>query len=172
MLNLIKFFPEEGTVGIFLDDEYERFILSTKDWTKGDYINQWKHAVMYALKNREVSGIIKYYECAKSKVKKMSIYTIIPEEQTKSSDDFFSESDANDFFITESFLFITENEKTFTSNEPFDQIKETYGNYFPIFYFDKYRIDKFYLYLSDNIHGMSSWKIKAEDLESVLNLSE
>lgn len=74
------------------------------------------------------------------------------------------------FFITESFVFITENEKTFITNKAFKKIKKAYGRTFPIFYFDKNRIDKFYLYLSDRVEGISSWKITEKNLESILNL--
>lgn len=170
MLDLIKFFPEdEITVGILLDGEYERFNLNLVDWAKKNYISQWKHAAKYSLKNREVSAFIKSYENAQHHVKAIEIYTIIPEERTIHKSDLISE-DGKDFFITESFVFITENEKTFTTNKSFKKIKKTYGRTFPIFYFDKNRMDKFYLYLSDRVEGVSSWKITGKDLESILNL--
>lgn len=170
MLDLIKFFPEdEITAGILLDGEYERFNLNLVDWAKKKYISQWKHAAKYSLKNREVSAFIKSYENAQHHVKVIGIYTIIPEEHTIHKSDLISE-DGKDFFITESFVFITENEKTFTTNKSFKKIKKTYGRTFPIFYFDKNRMDKFYLYLSDRVEGVSSWKITGKDLESILNL--
>lgn len=170
MLDLINFFPEdEITAGILLDGEYERFNLNLVDWAKKNYISQWKHAAKYSLKNREVSAFIKSYENAQRHVKVIGIYTIIPEEYTIHKNDLISE-DGKDFFITESFVFITENEKTFTTNKSFKKIKKTYGRTFPIFYFDKNRMDKFYLYLSDRIEGVSSWKITGKDLESILNL--
>lgn len=170
MIDLIKFFPEdEITAGIFLDDVYERFNLNLVDWAKKDYIAQWKHAAKYSLKNREVSAFINNYENAKRHVKVIGIYTIIPEEHTIHKNAPFSE-DGEDFFITESFVFITENEKTFITNKSFKKIKKAYGRTFPIFYFDKNRMDKFYLYLSDRVEGISSWRITGKDLESILNL--
>lgn len=170
MLELIRLFPEDDpTAGILLDGEYEQFNLNLVDWSKEDYIDQWKHAAKYSLKNREISGFIKNYENAYHHVKMIGIYTIIPEELTNPQK-YLTSEEGCDFFITERFLFITENEKTFTSNDSFDEIEKSLGNFFPIYYFNKSRIDKFYLYLSARIEGISSWKITEEDLESVLNL--
>lgn len=170
MADLIKFFTEdEITAGILLDGEYERFNLNLVDWTKDDYIEQWKHAAKYSLKNREVSAFIKNYENAQHHVKMIGIYTIIPEELTNPNQ-YLTSEDGEDFFITESFVFITENEKTLTTDKAFNKIKKAFGNYFPIFYFDKNRLDKFYLYLSDRIEGISNWKITNKDLKSILKL--
>lgn len=173
MLSLIKFFPadksNEITAGIFLDDEYERFSLNLTDWTKEDYICQWKHAARYALENRDVSAFIKNYESAQQSVKMIWINTIIPEELTDPRK-YLTSEDGQNFFITESVVFITENENTFTSDDAFNEIKQAFGNCRPIFYFDKNRIDKFYLYLSDRIEGVSNWTITKQDLESIFNL--
>ncbi|MBU3845589.1 MAG: hypothetical protein H9855_01155 [Candidatus Acinetobacter avistercoris] len=171
MLELLRFYPEDDhTAGILLAGEYELFNLSLVDWSKEDYIDQWKHAAKHSLINRRSSCFIKNYENAYHHVKMIGIYTIIPEEVANPRKYFVSEEEASDFFITEKFLFITENEKTFTSNDSFDEIEKSLENPFPIFYFNKSRVDKFYLYLSDRIEGISNWRITKEDLESVLDL--
>jgi len=170
MSNLIKLFQDQKTkAGIFLEGEYELFELNLTDWNIKDYISQWKHAAKYSLKNREVSALIQNYQHAKNHVKIIRIYTIIPEEFTihKSA---LGTKDGKDFFITESIVFITENEKTFISNKSFKKIKKNFGRNFPIFYLDIKRMDKFYQYLSDRIEGVSNWKISEKDLKSVLNL--
>lgn len=168
MLKFIDFFCEnkldEKTAGILLDDHYEKFSLNLKDWTKDDYIKQWKHAAKYSLENRELSCLIKSYECAYYHVKAINVYTIIPAEM------IYSDNRDESFFITESFLFITENAETFNSNEAFDIIKNNFGNYFPIYYFNISRLDKFYLYLSEVVAGISNWKVEKNNIESILTL--
>lgn len=92
MLEFIRLFPEDDhTAGILLDGEYEQFNLNLVDWSKEDYIDQWKHAAKYSLKNREILGFIKNYENAYHHVKMIGIYTIIPEELTNPQEFLISE---------------------------------------------------------------------------------
>ena len=172
-MSFLKFVPDSNENEVFaqilLGGEYENFILNLKDWSKEDYIFQWKHAIENSLKNREVSALMQNYEKAYDHVKAIRIYSIIPEEFTAGEIGITSD-ESKDFYITESFIFITENEKTFTNDIHFNKIKKAYGRFFPIFYFDKQRMDKFYLYLSDRVEGISSWKVTAKDLQGALDL--
>ena len=80
------------------------------------------------------------------------------------------EVDDDVFFMTESFVFITQNEKALTSDFYFDKIFDSYSNYFPIYYFNPNHIERFYLYLSERINGISAWQVSRQQLSTILNL--
>lgn len=155
---------------ILLNNEYESFDLNLKDWSLADYINQWKDAAQYALECRCVSALITNYESPSSGVKKISIFTIIPEELTDPKYYAFQDKEAENFYLTESFVFITNNIEVFLSNNAYDDIKKVYGDYFPIIYFDEKNLFRFYMYLSDKVNGISNWKIEKSKLKTILNL--
>lgn len=157
-------------VNILLDNKYEMFELNLKNWSKNDYVNQWKDAARYSLENRCVSGLIKNYESSINGVKKINIFIIIPEEVNDPKSFIFQRKIPEDFYITESFVFVTENIDTFLSNESYERIKEIYGDYFPIIYFDQNFLFRFYLYLSDRVEGISNWKIKGSMIKTILEL--
>lgn len=154
---------------IQLGKESEQFELNLTTWSQVDYINQWEHAVKFTLENGAVSVLIKNYESALNGVKKISIFTIIPEEVVDPKKYIFQNIESEFFYITESFIFITETLDLLDSNEPFEKIKEIYGDYFPIFHFDVKNLFRLYLYMSDNVEGRSNWKIDRNMLKTVLS---
>lgn len=74
------------------------------------------------------------------------------------------------FYITESFIFITNDVNNLKNDIEFKRIYDAFGEYFPIYYFDESSMSKFYLYLSDRIEGISNWKISEDNLKTVLKL--
>lgn len=155
---------------MFLDGVYESFELNLNSWSKSDYINQWKSAAQHSLDHRAVSALIKNYERPNGNVKKIDIYTIIPEEMTNPLDYIFRSDTQKSFYITESFVFITDDINNIKNDIEFKKIYDAFGEYFPIYYFDESSMSKFYLYLSDRIEGISSWKISERDLKTVLDI--
>lgn len=167
-MNIIKFCNENTTKAeILLGRYYETFELNTTDWNKSDYIKQWIHAIKSSLDNRDISGIFKNYEkTTPSEIKNMGIYTIIPEEIAYSQSE---NNNTKDFYITESFKFVTEKIEILDDDQGFDLINECYGNYFPIYYLNINKLSHFYLYLSEQVEGVSHWKVTENDLKETLN---
>lgn len=173
-MQLIKILSEEqnkksATAAILLGEQYETFSLNLTDWSLTDYLKQWQNAIDLAIQNRCTVALIKNYEKATEHVKMMWIYTIIPEEDAESRK--FFNKDGSDFFITESFLFFTENKDLLSKSECFEEIYNSFGNYFPIYYFKEEHIKYFYLYLSPNISDVSHWKVSATTLSTITSLS-
>jgi|GEM_PF-4799956 len=152
-------------IRINLGGECETFDLITNDWSLKKYISQWKHAARIALNSRQTVGLIKRYESSKNHVKSIDIYTIIPKEEAYPN----TYDESSGFYITESFMFISERLEVLSSNQYFDEIYESYGHYFPIYYFDENNISRFYLYLSDKVEGVSSWEVTNKDLRAILD---
>lgn len=172
MKNLMKIKTTETSQKgmIFLDDVYETFELNLNSWSQSDYINQWKSAAKHSLDYRCVSALIKNYERPVGNVKKIDIYTIIPEEMTNPREYIFRLDAPKSFYITESFIFITNDVNNLKNDIEFKKIYDAFGAYFPIYYFDESSMSKFYLYLSDRIEGISNWKISEDNLKTVLKL--
>ncbi|STY81716.1 MULTISPECIES: hypothetical protein [Moraxella] len=142
----------------------ESFKLITSDWSRFDYVNQWKHAVRFSLEYIRPAASIKRYESPRNKISNIEIYTIIPKN-------FLSDNEEDEgFYITESFIFITDNISVLSSKEDFEEIYEGYGNYFPIYYFDTKILECFYTYLSSEIYGISHWDMSTEQLKEILTL--
>jgi hypothetical protein len=161
--------PDKIKVKIRLGADTETFNLVTTDWSLQQYLYQWKHAALLALQTRQTVGFIKSYECSKQHVKTMSIYTIIPKEIAYPNR-FQINNEQEGFYITESFIFVSEDLNALVSDRCFDEIYETYDNYFPIYYFNQKKLNQFYLYLSDKVEGVSSWEITFNDLKSILKI--
>ena len=172
MKNLMKIKTTETSLKgmILLDDVYETFELNLDSWSKFDYINQWKSAAKHSLDYRAVSAFIKNYDRPAGNVRKIGIYTIIPEELTNPIDYAFRSDTPKSFYITESFIFITNDVNNLKNDIEYTKIYDAFGEYFPIYYFDESSVVKFYLYLSDRIEGISNWKISEENLKTVLEL--
>lgn len=163
MRNFI-YFTEEDTVNICLGKYVESFKLITSDWDRFDYVNQWKHAVRFSLEYVQPAALIKRYESPRNKISNIEIYTIIPKNF------LFDNEENEDFYITESFIFITDNILVLGSKDNFEEIYEGYGNYFPIYYFDADMMECFYTYLSGEIYGISHWGVSAEQIKEILTL--
>jgi|24BtaG_2_1085350.scaffolds.fasta_scaffold02111_5 hypothetical protein len=174
MNNFISIFsqnePDNVKIKIRLGNEFETFDLITADWSLQKYLRQWKHAALFALQTRETVGLIKSYECSKQHVKVMGIYTVIPIEIAYPNR-LQTSNEQEGFYITESFIFVSERIASLISDDCFNEIYKNYGNYFPIYHFDEKNMNRFYLYLSTKVEGISSWKITCDDLRSVLKLN-
>lgn len=167
MNEFIKINRKNKTARILLGESYESFELYTKDWTFEQYIQQWRDAVKLLLDADNTVCLIKQYESAKKHVKKMCLYTIFSKE---SAYPLYNEIDDDVFFITESFIFITENTDFLTNKFYFDKIFKSYSNYFPIYYFNSNHIEHFYLYLSERTNGISVWEVSRQQLNTFLNI--
>lgn len=167
-MNIIKFCNENTIKAeIFLGGHYETFELNTTDWSKSDYIKQRIHAIKSSLNDRSISGIFKNYEkTTPSGIKNMGVYTIIPEEIAYSQ---LEETNTKNFYITESFRFVTERIEILNDDKSFYLINKCYGNYFPIYYLNINKLNHFYLYLSEQVEGISHWKVTEDDLKETLN---
>lgn len=168
MKNLIKIDPKTKTAKILLGADYESFELYTKDWQFEQYVQQWKDAARLLLDTGSTVCLIKHYEAAKDCVKMMHLYTVFAKETAYPFCDDISD---DEFLITESFVFITQDEKVLTENLYFDKLFDSYSNYFPIYYFDPNRIEYFYLYLNERTNGISTWQVSRQQLGTILELS-
>lgn len=108
MKNLIKIDPKTKTAKILLGDDYESFELYTKDWQFERYVQQWKDAARLLLDTGSTVCLIKHYEAAKDCVKMMHLYTVFAKETAYPLCDDISD---DEFLITESFVFITQDER-------------------------------------------------------------
>lgn len=173
MTEFLKLTSDVETNSVFgrirLGSNYETFELNTREWSSEKYLQQWKHAAAWSMNKRETSGIIKNYESSLSQVKKVGIYNLIPKELAYPSRDLFEDESEKDFYITENFIFVTEDVSVLDSNFHFDQIYNAFGNYFPIYYLNFQKIEKFYLYLSQKIEGVSHWEVRRDDLCSFID---
>lgn len=170
-MNIVTNLNQKVECKILLGENYESFDLNLKDWTLENYIHQWKSAARYSLDNREISAFFKSYESSKKGViKTLSLYTIIPIEMTYSIEECLSKGEDSDFFITERFMFVTENKDSFFSEDDFMKIKESFYEYFPIYYLDLDNLNRFYLYLSDKVENVSKWKVSKKSLETILKI--
>ncbi|MPW64933.1 hypothetical protein CPI40_09025 [Moraxella catarrhalis] len=167
MRNLIKIDPENKIVKILLGDNYESFELYTKDWRFERYVQQWKDATKLLLDTGNTVCLIKHYEAAKNSVRTMRLYTIFPKKTAYPLCDDISD---DEFLVTESFIFITQDEKVLTTSFYYDKIFDSYSNYFPIYYFDPDRIEHFYLYLNERTNGISTWQVSRLQLGTILEL--
>ncbi|WP_037588718.1 hypothetical protein [Stenoxybacter acetivorans] len=174
MRQLIRFLPQDINENnivkaqILLGDNYETFELYTGDWSKEDFVNQWKSAVRLSLKKRETTALFKNYKHDSiSGIKILWLYTIIPEELAYP--DKFIHADGVDFYITESFRFFTEKLEILADDASYNLINKNYGHYFPIYWLNIHKLERFYLYLSDRVEGISHWKVNKQDLKSILN---
>lgn len=168
MKDLIKIDPKTKTAKILLGDDYESFELSTKDWQFEQYVQQWKDAARLLLDTGSTVCLIKHYEAAKDCVKMMHLYTVFTKETAYPLCDGISD---DEFLITESFVFITQDERVLTKNLYFDKLFDSYSNHFPIYYFDPNHIERFYLYLSERVNGISSWQVSRQQLGTILELA-
>ncbi len=172
MVDLIRVgIEDDKTAYIRLGENYEAFELNLNNWTREQYVLQWKNAAKYAMQKRLTSAFICDYECAKNNIKLIKIYSVIPEEATCPREYLDCDDTENlDFFITESFVFITEDVNKLKLEDSYEQIFSVYDEYFPIYYLNPDHIQYFYLYLSDRIEGVSNWRISKEDLLSVTRI--
>ncbi|MFC0821212.1 hypothetical protein [Moraxella marmotae] len=167
MKNLIKIDPKNNSAKILLGDNYESFELYTGSWQFKQYIQQWKDAARLLLDTGSTVCLIKHYEAAKDHVKTMHLYTIFPKNTAYPLCEDIGD---DEFFITESFVFITQDEKVLTTNFYFDKIFDSYSSHFPIYYFDPDHIERFYLYLSERVNGISAWQVSRQQLGTILEL--
>ncbi|WP_413208495.1 hypothetical protein [Rhodospirillum sp. A1_3_36] len=175
MNKIIEIKGDAGVLGekvegqIFLEETPETFFLYCHDWSIDQYVAQWKHAAKYSLCERRVSCFITKFERALEHPKRIDIFTIIPESTVFKRECYGREEEFKDFYITNSFVFITSNPSSHMKNrEFFDKIESVYGNPFPIFPFFEEKLEIFYMYLSRSIQGISNWKVSSEKLESLL----
>lgn len=153
---------------ILLEGNIETFPLNLCEWSAKDYIQQWKHAARVALKKRRVAGIITNYECSKKDVKMMGVFTIIPKEVANPRRKWEENECEIGFYITNRFIFVSEDISNLISHHQFLKIKRSFGHYFPIYYFDRKNIELFYLYLSEASEGISRWNLSAVELRDFI----
>ncbi|WP_413208497.1 hypothetical protein [Rhodospirillum sp. A1_3_36] len=175
MVGMIRFLENQNKeskdlVGeIFLEEFPETFVASSHDWSVDDYVRQWRHAVRHSLFEGEISCFITNFSNAFDHPKKIDVFTIIPEARVHEREACGREEKFKDFYITNSFLFITSNPSEHMRDQKFfENIKSAYGNYFPIYPFFSEKLEVFYLYLGRNIQGISNWKVSSEKLASLL----
>ncbi len=170
MKDLINFQKDEKyqkVVGkIRLGEFVETFFPSFLDWTEKDYEKQWHHAIKHSLDKRELSCLFLSYEKSDRHVKKISIITIIPEEFVTRNLAIADEEDEEDlgFYMTECLVFVSENLESLKSDEDFEEIYNVYKNNSPIYFLDLKKLERFYLYMSCQIQGISHWYISKEEL--------
>lgn len=111
--------------------------------------------------------LIKHYETAKDRVKMMHLYTVFTKEAAYPLCDDIGD---DEFLITESFVFVTQDEKVLTTSHYYDKIFDSFSEYFSIYYFNPDRIEHFYLYLDARTNGISTWQVSRQQLSTVLEL--
>ena len=161
----------------FGDGDYETFCIDITDWSKEYYIKQWKHAVRYSIKNRDISLLFKDFRISTPyNVMRSFVYILIPEEMAdteKWSDQNSEDSiQPQDFYITERIIYATTELSTLCSEKILNIIKDCDDVYKPIYYVNPNRLDWFYPYMRDNTSLQNIWhkKISKKHLESILRL--
>ena len=130
----------------FGDGDYETFCIDITDWSKEYYIKQWKHAVRYSIKNRDISLLFKDFRISTPyNVMRSFVYILIPEEMAdteKWSDQNSEDSiQPQDFYITERIIYATTELSTLCSEKILNIIKDCDDVYTPIYYVNPNRLD-------------------------------
>lgn len=164
----------------FGNEDYETFDIDITDWSKERYIEQWKHAVDYALKNRAISLFFKDFRTSTPhNIMRSFVYIITPEEMVD-VEKFDFDDDKNfekpqDFYITERMIYATTDVNNLCSEKVLNIIKDDDNVYTPVYYVNPDKLDWFYPYIGhmfSNINIQTIWykKISKKYLESILEM--
>lgn len=162
---------------MFFDNEdYETFNIDITDWSRERYIEQWKHAVDYALKNRAISLFFKDFRTSTPhNIMRSFVYIITPEEMVD-IEKFDFDDDKNfekpqDFYITERMIYATTDINNLCSEKSFNMVKND-DVYMPIYYINPNKLDWFYPYINNSMDIKNIWhkKVSKKYLESILEM--
>ena len=165
---------------MFFDNEdYETFDVDITDWSKERYIKQWKHAVDYSIKNREISLFFKDFRVSTPyNIMRSFVYILIPEECVD-IEKWNIQDDENikpqDFYIVEQMIYLTTDVNNLCSEKVLNIIKDDDNIYIPVYYVNPDKLDWFYPYIGhmfSNINIQTIWhkKISKKYLESILKM--
>lgn len=165
---------------MFFDNEnYETFDVDITDWSKERYIKQWKHAVDYSIKNREISLFFKDFRVSTPhNVMRSFVYILIPEECVDIEKWNIQDNEnikPQDFYIAEQMIYLTTDVNNICSEKVLNIIKDDDTVYTPVYYINPDKLDWFYPYIGhmfSNINIQTIWnkKISKKYLESILKM--
>ena len=169
------------------DEQFANFAIDITDWSKDDYVKQWKNAANYALNKRCNSALFTSFQTSK-KFFFCQCYILSPEENVdiekweewnfqlnKTEEEIEQMEKPKDFYITETFLCLTNDVNILNSDEIFKEISEDLDTEVPIYFININRLERFYAYLPNNDaieiqKGCWHKKVSKKYLESILEM--
>lgn len=169
------------------DERFANFAINITDWSKDDYVKQWKNVANYALNKRCNSALFTSFQTSK-KFFFCQFYILSPEENVdiekwkewnfqlnKTEEEIEQMGKPKDFYITETFLCLTTDVNVLNSDEVFKEISEDLDTEIPIYFININRLERFYAYLPNNDateiqKGYWHKKVSKKYLESILEM--